>query len=67
MIRAKCLLNNIYRLSSYLTGNAVRLHCKDQSGNGVWGMPVLVVRLITLCRSVPHEVQSLKKLLRLVT
>jgi hypothetical protein len=78
MIRVKCLLNNIYKFSSYLTGNTLRLRyesiykfssyltgktvhlcCKDQSLNGVWGKLLLVVRLNTLCRSVPHEVQSI--------
>jgi hypothetical protein len=28
---------NIYKFSSYLTGNKLRLHYKDQLVNAVWG------------------------------
>jgi hypothetical protein len=36
-LRAEFLLNNIYKFSSYLTGNTLRLRYKAQPVNGVWG------------------------------
>jgi hypothetical protein len=31
------LLNNVYKFSSYLTGNTLRLHYKAQPVKAVWG------------------------------
>jgi hypothetical protein len=40
------LLNNIYKSSSYLTGNTLRLHYKAQPVNAVWGISLFIVRTI---------------------
>jgi hypothetical protein len=36
-LKTEFLLNNIYKFSSYLTGNTLRLHYKAQPVNAVWG------------------------------
>jgi hypothetical protein len=36
-LKTEFLLNNIYKSSSYLTGNTSRLHYKAKPVNAVWG------------------------------
>jgi hypothetical protein len=36
-LETEFLLNNIYKFSSYLTGNTLRHHYKAQPVNAVWG------------------------------
>jgi hypothetical protein len=36
-LKTEFLLNNIYKSSSYLTGNTLRLYYKAQPVNAVWG------------------------------